>query len=287
MILQGRAVGGGVYTTFADTRTRRGGRFRVTYRFRDPGSRGQTFRFRAKLRGDKDYPFATGYSPASPCASAEAAPVGSRAGDERGEESRGDLLRDGGDRLHRAPPGRAAARARGSEIHVLVRPGSEDKLTALVERYDGAGRVHAVAGDLSESKLGVDQATRDALRGRVDHFFHLAAIYDMTADDTQNALLNVGGTQHAIDLANDLQAGCFHHASSIAVAGSYEGHFTEDMFDEGQRLPSPTTRRSSSPRSSCARAWPARGACTGRRSSSATRAPARWTRSTGPTTSSR
>ncbi len=27
--------------------------------------------------------------------------------------------------------------------------------------------------------------------------------------------------------------------SSIAVAGSYEGHFTEDMFDEGQALPSP------------------------------------------------
>ena len=60
----------------------------------------------------------------------------------------------------------------------------------------------------------------------------------MTADETQNALLNVGGTQNAIDLANDLQAGIFHHASSIAVAGEYDGHFTEDMFDEGQKLPS-------------------------------------------------
>ena len=59
----------------------------------------------------------------------------------------------------------------------------------------------------------------------------------MTADEVQNALLNVNGTQHAVDLANDLQAGIFHHASSIAVAGTYEGHFTEDMFDEGQPLP--------------------------------------------------
>jgi hypothetical protein len=62
VILQGRQVGGGRYTTFADTTTRRGGRFRVHYRFRSPGSRGKTFRFRAKLRAGKSYPFATGYS---------------------------------------------------------------------------------------------------------------------------------------------------------------------------------------------------------------------------------
>ena len=72
----------------------------------------------------------------------------------------------------------------------------------------------------------------------------------MTADETRNALLNVGGTQNAVDLANDLGAGRFHHISSIAVAGSYEGLFTEDDFDEGQQLPTPTTARSSSPRSS-------------------------------------
>ena len=34
----------------------------MTYRFRDPSSRGQRFRFRAKLRAGKTYPFATGYS---------------------------------------------------------------------------------------------------------------------------------------------------------------------------------------------------------------------------------
>ena len=122
----------------------------------------------------------------------------------------------------------------GGRIHVLVRPGSEAKLARLGD----SARIHAVTGDLAEPYLGLDAAQRDALRGNVDHFFHLAAIYDMTADETANALHNVAGTQHAIDLANDLEAGIFHHASSIAVAGSYEGHFTEDMFDEGQKLPS-------------------------------------------------
>ena len=128
--------------------------------------------------------------------------------------------------------------ARDGEIHVLVRPGSEAKLARLGD----SARIHAVTGDLAEPYLGLDAGQRDALRGNVDHFLHLAAIYDMTADETANALHNVAGTQHAIDLANDLGAGIFHHASSIAVAGSYEGHFTEDMFDEGQKLPSPYHR---------------------------------------------
>jgi NAD(P)-dependent dehydrogenase (short-subunit alcohol dehydrogenase family) len=131
---------------------------------------------------------------------------------------------------------------REGDIHVLVREGSTEKFDALVERLGGADRIHAVKGDLSQPMLGVDDATRERLRGNVDHFFHLGALYDMTADETQNALLNVGGTQNAIDLANDLQAGIFHHASSIAVGGDYEGHFTEDMFDEGQKLPSPYHR---------------------------------------------
>ena len=62
VILQGRRVGGGPYTTFADTTTGKSGRFRVTYRFQDASSRGRVFRFRAKLRAGKRYPFATGYS---------------------------------------------------------------------------------------------------------------------------------------------------------------------------------------------------------------------------------
>jgi NAD(P)-dependent dehydrogenase (short-subunit alcohol dehydrogenase family) len=128
---------------------------------------------------------------------------------------------------------------RDGDIHVLVREGSMDRLNELIERWgdDAQRRVKPVLGDLGEPMLGVDEATRDQLRGNVDHYFHLAAIYDMAVGDERNQELNVGGTQHAIDLANDLKPGVFHHASSIAVAGTYDGHFTEDMFDEGQDLP--------------------------------------------------
>jgi thioester reductase-like protein/short-subunit dehydrogenase involved in D-alanine esterification of teichoic acids len=128
---------------------------------------------------------------------------------------------------------------RDGDIHVLVREGSMDRLNELIERWggDAQSRVKPVLGDLSEPLLGVDEATRDQLRGNVDHFFHLAALYDMGASDERNEQLNVGGTQNALDLANDIRPARFHHASSIAVAGTYDGHFTEDMFDEGQELP--------------------------------------------------
>ena len=110
----------------------------------------------------------------------------------------------------------------------------------------------------------------------------------MEVDDERNAMLNVAGTQNAIDLANEIGAGTFHHASSIAVAGDYEGFFTEDMFDEGQKLPHPYHRtKFEAEKLVRKQVHGRRGASTGRRSSSATRRPARWTRSTGPTTSSR
>ncbi len=127
---------------------------------------------------------------------------------------------------------------REGDIHVLVREGSRDKLDALIERWGAGDRIKPVVGDLSESRLGIDPASLP----KIDHFFHLAAIYDMTADETRNALLNVGGTQNAVDLANALEAGRFHHVSSIAVAGLYKGTFNEDMFDEGQPLTHPYHR---------------------------------------------
>ncbi len=129
---------------------------------------------------------------------------------------------------------------REGDIYVLVREGSREKLDRLIEKWGRPDRIKPVVGDLGEARLGI---TSDELKGQIDHFFHLAAIYDMGADETRNALLNVGGTQHAIDLANALEAGTFHHMSSIAVAGLYDqGTFNEDMFDEGQKLAHPYHR---------------------------------------------
>ena len=71
-----------------------------------------------------------------------------------------------------------------------------------------------------------------AMRGEVDHFFHLAAIYDITAGAEAQEIANVEGTRHAVELAGAIEAGCFHQVSSIAAAGLYRGEWREDMFDE-------------------------------------------------------
>jgi NAD(P)-dependent dehydrogenase (short-subunit alcohol dehydrogenase family) len=127
---------------------------------------------------------------------------------------------------------------REGDIHVLIRPESAARLDTLVTRLGAEGRVHPVSGDLLEPGLGVGADEVEALRGRIDHFFHLAAIYDMTAGAERNEALNVGGTRQAVALAGSLGAGCLHHVSSIAVSGLHRGIFREDMFDEGQELPS-------------------------------------------------
>jgi NAD(P)-dependent dehydrogenase (short-subunit alcohol dehydrogenase family) len=122
---------------------------------------------------------------------------------------------------------------RDGTIFALVREGSRGKLDALAQRLDApAGKIVPVAGDLSKPGLGIDDFNEP-----IDHLFHLAAVYDIEADEEASERANVEGTQHVIEFANAHDVGRFHHTSSIAVAGNYEGVFQEDMFDEGQKLP--------------------------------------------------
>src|SRR5665647_1297392 len=77
------------------------------------------------------------------------------------------------------------------------------------------------------------------LKGQIDHFYHLAAVYDLGADESRQIAANIDGTRHAVELAKAIDAGHFHHVSSIAAAGLYEGVFREDMFDEAEHNENP------------------------------------------------
>jgi len=132
---------------------------------------------------------------------------------------------------------------RPGKIHVLVRRESQDKFDALVEKLGAPkGRLVPVYGDLTKPKLGVGAAALKQLAGKVKHFFHLAAIYDLTADEESQVKTNVNGTRHAVQFAEAVKAGCFHHVSSIAAAGMYPGVFKEDMFEEAEGLDDPYFR---------------------------------------------
>jgi NAD(P)-dependent dehydrogenase (short-subunit alcohol dehydrogenase family) len=129
---------------------------------------------------------------------------------------------------------------RKSQVHVLVRKDSTKKLSQIGEAMGwDMKRIVPVTGDLSKPKLGLTATQITALKGKIQHFFHLAAIYDLTADADSQKLANIGGTKYALELAAVIKAGCFHHTSSIAAAGLYPGVFREDMFDEAEGLKDP------------------------------------------------
>ena len=130
--------------------------------------------------------------------------------------------------------------ARGGTVHLLVREQSAGKLDALRERWGvDESRVKAVFGDLTRENLGIDAKTLKALTGKVDHFFHLAAVYDMDADEAAQQATNIDGTRAAVNAAGAMKAKHFHHVSSIAAAGLFKGTFREDMFEEAEKLDHP------------------------------------------------
>jgi thioester reductase-like protein len=111
---------------------------------------------------------------------------------------------------------------RKGTIHVLVRKGSQKKLEQLGAKMGwDMSRIVAVSGDLAKPGLGVSAAQLKELTGKVRHFFHLAAIYDLSADAESQKLANIEGTRNAVHLAESIKAGCFHHTSSIAVGQAW------------------------------------------------------------------
>lgn len=122
---------------------------------------------------------------------------------------------------------------RGGVVYFLIREASANKAAQLME-YWGAedGRCVPIYGDLTEAGLGISEEDMARLTGQVGHFFHLAAIYDLSAPAESQRLTNNEGTRNALAAAQAMDARCFHHTSSIAAAGLYPGEFTEDMFAE-------------------------------------------------------
>ena len=121
------------------------------------------------------------------------------------------------------------------EVWVLVRRESLARFERLAEAW--GERAKPLVGDLTAPGLGLTDETLAELNA-VDHVVHCGAIYDVTADDDAQRAANVDGTEAVIELARRCDA-TLHHVSSIAVAGSFRGEYTEEDFDVAQELPTP------------------------------------------------
>jgi thioester reductase-like protein/NADP-dependent 3-hydroxy acid dehydrogenase YdfG len=127
------------------------------------------------------------------------------------------------------------AHSEDAEVWVLVRRESLARFERLALEW--GERTKPLVGDLTAAGLGLTDAAVAEL-GTVNHVVHCAAIYDITVGEAEQRAANVEGTRAVIDLARRLDA-TLHHVSSIAVAGTYRGEYTEDDFDVAQDLPTP------------------------------------------------
>ncbi|MFT3714626.1 MAG: SDR family oxidoreductase [Gordonia sp. (in: high G+C Gram-positive bacteria)] len=148
-----------------------------------------------------------------------------------------------------------------NRVIALVRSASLPAFAGLLEDIGHAdsGAVRTVVGDLTEDGLGLlstgsrsgepadsrsgesadsrsGEATDAESGERIDHVVHLGAIYDLTVGDAQQRGPNVDGTRRVAEFAAAHDA-MMHHVSSIAVAGDFDGVFTENDFDRGQGFP--------------------------------------------------
>lgn len=127
-----------------------------------------------------------------------------------------------------------------SRVFFLIQEHARERLPALYEFWGcDEQRATPVVGDLTRELLGVSATDRRKIGKRTTHFFHLAAIYDLSADAESQVRVNVKGTRNTVGFAEAIGAKHFHLFSSIAAAGLYEGTFREDMFDEAEGLDHP------------------------------------------------
>ena len=163
---------------------------------------------------------------------------GSAARDHGGGDG---LFRHRRHRVHRPVPVAQSAKARRAGL----RAGAQGLAEKARRAARGAGapatsNVIPVVGDLREGTSAWPTPTIKKLRGKIDASVpSRRGLRPQRRPPRSSSVANVEGTRHAVEFAQAIAAGCFHHVSSIAAAGLYDGVFREDMFDEAEELDHP------------------------------------------------
>ncbi len=134
-----------------------------------------------------------------------------------------------------------------NEVVCLIRAPSasaaSERLASVIARlYDeppeAAGRVRAIAGDVSEPDLGLDPLERERLISTVTAVVHCAASISFDNSLEQARMVNTAGALRMIELSRAIAAGGrlrrHLHVSTAYVAGRFQGLFKETDLDLGQ-----------------------------------------------------
>ncbi|SDQ57710.1 Thioester reductase domain-containing protein [Natronobacterium texcoconense] len=102
----------------------------------------------------------------------------------------------------------------------------------ITDGIDGVDKdaIRLYEGDITEPDLGLDDESLESVR----ELYHLAAVYDLAVDRDLAEAVNVRGTEHVLEFAEDCDVDRLHYVSTCYVSGRYDGVFTEDHLQEGQ-----------------------------------------------------
>jgi len=108
--------------------------------------------------------------------------------------------------------------------------------TAGMDSHYGS-RVRVIEGDVTKHKFGIAKPDLENLKLNVKVFYHIAALTALNGSEKECRQINVGGTEHALELAWDLRKngklGRFVYFSTAFVAGSvWDYRSKEDALPE-------------------------------------------------------
>ncbi|HXV53418.1 MAG TPA: SDR family oxidoreductase [Solirubrobacterales bacterium] len=121
-----------------------------------------------------------------------------------------------------------------ARVAALVEPRMLELARTVADRIDPE-RIELVAGDITDRRLGLEDADYERLAGETRRVFHLAAIYDLAVPLEVAQRVNVDGTGNVLDFcaaARGLER--LAYVSTAYVAGTRTGVVYEHELVMGQ-----------------------------------------------------
>ena len=131
------------------------------------------------------------------------------------------------------------ARRKGATVVCGVQARHMDTAKAKLAEIQAAhphtrDRVQLVEGDITKPGLGL---TDSVPVDQVDEVWHLAAVYDLAVPEDIAKRVNITGTENVLQFCRERSNfRRLQYVSTCYVSGAYEGEFTEDMLEEGQKF---------------------------------------------------
>ncbi|SEW20276.1 SDR family oxidoreductase [Halobacterium jilantaiense] len=126
---------------------------------------------------------------------------------------------------------------RRETVRCLVQPKFRDAAesrAAEIAGDDWQDAIELYEGDITEPGLGLSDDARETILAETDELFHLAAVYDLAVDRAVGEAVNVDGTRHVLDVAENCDLDRLHYVSTCYVSGRHDGVFGPDDLDVGQ-----------------------------------------------------